>query len=311
MRLFYHARYVHPLPPEHPFPMEKFSQARALLKKEWPDLAVHEAPLATLKDLGRVHSETYLLKLAQSGLSDAESFRLGFKWSPELFTRCRYETGGTIAALAAALSDGVSANLAGGTHHAFPDRGLGFCVLNDAAVAIRQLQAVTPRIKVLVVDTDAHQGNGTHAIFRSDPRVFTYSIHVEKNYPTIKEPGDLDVGLPRWVDGEAYFRELDQTLPTVLECFEPDLVIWISGADPHEKDRFGQMRLSTHDLSKRDRFVAELCRNYEVPLAALYGGGYHREPGMTASLHANAVSTVAEVFGERRWGVEEGNGVSG
>ncbi|HEY0793363.1 MAG TPA: histone deacetylase [Chthoniobacterales bacterium] len=297
MRLYYHPRYVHLVPPDHPFPMEKFPQAYALLKTEWSQLQVCEAPLASLADLGWVHSEVYLRKLAGSGLSDAESFRLGFKWSTELFTRCRYETGGTVAALSAALADGVSANLAGGTHHAFSDRGLGFCVLNDVAVGIRGLQRMAPAVKVLVIDTDAHQGNGTHAIFRQDPRVFTYSIHVEKNYPTVKEPGDLDVGLPRWVDGETYLRDIDQTLPAVLERFEPDLAVWISGADPHENDRFGQMRLTTHDLSKRDRFVAELCRSYEVPLAALYGGGYNRAPGMTARLHANTVSTVAKVFG--------------
>jgi acetoin utilization deacetylase AcuC-like enzyme len=277
--------------------MEKFPQAHALLEREGPRLEVCKAPLATLEDLGRVHSEAYLVKLSQGGLSEAEAFRLGFKWSPELFTRCRYETGGTVAALSAALADGVSANLAGGTHHAFPDRGLGFCVLNDVAVGIRRLQAGSPEMKVLVVDTDAHQGNGTHAIFHQDSRVFTYSIHVEKNYPTVKEPGDLDIGLTRWVEGEPYLRELDQTLPAILEHFEPDLVIWISGADPHENDRFGQMCLSTHHLSERDRFVAELCRNYEVPLAALYGGGYNRQPGMTARLHANTVITVAEVFG--------------
>lgn len=147
-----------------------------------------------------------------------------------------------------------------------------------------------------MTDTDAHQGNGTHAIFREDRRVFTYSIHVEKNYPTIKEPGNLDVGLPRWVSGSDYLVRLQETLPQAVEAFEPDLAVWISGADPHENDRFGQMRLTSADLDLRDRFVVSLCRDSEVPLTVLYGGGYNRTPGMTARLHANAVKTAFEIY---------------
>ena len=296
MRCFYVPDYYYPLPPAHPFPMEKFPQAYDLLVAEMPELEICRAPLASVEDLRRVHLEEYLVKLSHAGLNPSEAFRLGFEWTPELFVRCRYETGGTVAALAAALDDGVAANLAGGTHHAFPGRGLGFCLLNDVAVAIRRLHTERSGFRVLVADTDAHQGNGTHAIFRDDPRVFTYSIHVEKNYPTIKEPGDLDVGLPRWVDGAGYLAQLQETLPRVIEDFEPDLTVWISGADPHEDDRFGQMRLTRTDLDARDRFVASLCRDFEVPLAVLYGGGYNRVPGMTARLHADAVKTAFDVY---------------
>jgi acetoin utilization deacetylase AcuC-like enzyme len=243
--------------------------------------------------------ETYLTKLSHAGLSDGEAFRLGFVWAPELFARCRCETGGTVATLAAALEVRVAANLAGGTHHAFPDRGLGFCLLNDVAIGIRRLHVERPKLRVLVADTDAHQGNGTHAIFREDKRVFTYSIHVEKNYPAIKEPGDLDVGLARWVSGATYLARLRETLPHAIEAFEPDLIVWISGVDPHENDRFGQMKLTITELETRDRWIASLCRDYEVPLAVLYGGGYNREPGMTVRLHANSVKTTYDVYQKR------------
>jgi acetoin utilization deacetylase AcuC-like enzyme len=276
--------------------MEKFPQAYEFLVAEMRSIEICPAPLASLEDLRRVHVEEYLIKLSHAGLSASEAFRLGFEWTPELFSRCRYETGGTVATLATALEEGVAANLAGGTHHAFPGCGLGFCLLNDVAVAIRRLHTKNPALRVLVADTDAHQGNGTHAIFRKDERVFTYSIHVEKNYPTIKEPGDWDVGLPRWVSGADYLARLEQTLPQAVEAFEPDLAVWISGADPHENDRFGQMRLTSTDLDVRDRLVASLCREFEVPLAVLYGGGYNRTPGMTARLHANSVKTAFDVY---------------
>ncbi len=275
--------------------MEKFGQAHALLRAA--GLPASAAPTAERIDLERVHAPAYLGKLATGGLSEGEEFRLGFKTSPALFARCRLETGGTVAALEAALVDGVAANLAGGTHHAFPGRASGFCLLNDVAVAIRRLHAGLPNLRVLVIDTDAHQGNGTHAIFREDGRVFTYSIHVEKNYPSIKEPGDLDVGLPRWVTGAVYLGRLAETLPPVFDGFDADLAVWISGADPHEDDRFGQMRLTTADLAERDRAVVTLCQRYEVPLAVLYGGGYNRVPGQTARLHTSTVLTVAQAYG--------------
>jgi acetoin utilization deacetylase AcuC-like enzyme len=213
-----------------------------------------------------------------------------------LLHRSSLETAATIAACHHALDHGMAANLAGGTHHAFPDRGLGYCVLNDVAVAVRDLHETRPALRVFVADTDAHQGNGTHAIFRGDDRVFTYSIHGERNYPSAKEPGDVDVGLPREVSGDDYLAALADTLPAALDHFPADLVIWISGADVHEQDRFGQMRLTTEQMTNRDRLVVEWCLQRGLPLAVLYGGGYHREPGMTARLHANTITTAAESF---------------
>jgi acetoin utilization deacetylase AcuC-like enzyme len=193
----------------------------------------------------------------------------------------------------AALADGIACNLAGGTHHAFSDRGLGYCVLNDVAVAIREHHASRPAVRIAVIDTDAHQGNGTHGIFAGDDRVFTYSIHVGKNYPAHKIPGRLDVELPRYVHGSDYLEQLEATLLPALDDFAPDLVFWIAGADPHEHDRFGQMRLTDADMTARDLHVLEVATRRHVPLVILYGGGYNRDRVHTARLHANTVLLAA------------------
>jgi acetoin utilization deacetylase AcuC-like enzyme len=296
MRAFYHPDYFLTLPPGHPFPMEKFPEAHAdLVSSEIPDFEVVGVEPAPEPALRRIHDAAYLARIMEGTLDASESYKLGLPWKAGLYRRCRLETAGTVEATRAALEDGLAFNLAGGTHHAFPDRGSGYCVLNDVAVAIAALRVSDPQLHVLVVDTDAHQGNGTNAIFAEDPQAFTYSIHVGRNYPTAKVPGDLDVPLPRWVAGDEYLSRLAETLPPVFQRFEPDLVIWIAGADPHEDDRFGQMRLTTAAMKERDSFVARLSLRDGVPLAVLYGGGYNRKPGMTGYLHAETVRTVISV----------------
>ena len=296
LRCFYHPEFFLPLPEGHPFPMEKFPQAHDLLVAE--NAAVQISPIAPAsnRQLLRVHTSNYLLKLAHGTLDNTEVHKLGLPWQPRLLHRSSLETAATIAACHHALAHGMAANLAGGTHHAFPDRGLGYCVLNDVAVAIRDLHETRPDLHIFIADTDAHQGNGTHAIFRGDERVFTYSIHGERNYPSAKEPGDLDVGLTREVPGDTYLEALAETLPSALDRFPADLVIWISGADVHEQDRFGQMRLTTAQMAERDQLVVDWCLKRRLPLVVLYGGGYHREPGMTARLHANTITIAAQSF---------------
>lgn len=296
LRCFYHPEFFLPLPTGHPFPMEKFPQAHDLLVAKSAPVQISPIAPASNRQLLRVHTSDYLLKLAHGTLDGTEVYKLGLPWQPRLLHRSSLETAATIAACHHALAHGMAANLAGGTHHAFPDRGLGYCVLNDVAVAIRDLHETRPALRVFVADTDAHQGNGTHAIFRGDDRVFTYSIHGERNYPSAKEPGNVDVGLPREVSGDDYLAALANTLPAALDHFPADLVIWISGADVHEQDRFGQMRLTTEQMTNRDRLVVEWCLQRGLPLAVLYGGGYHREPGMTARLHANTITTAAKSF---------------
>ena len=300
MRCFYDDAYFLPLPEGHPFPMEKFRDASNLLQDD-PRLTIHRPRPLTRADLERVHPAQYLDRVSfddepagQTGLTRKERLRLGLPAHPRLLARSTLETAGTVSATLAALEVGWAANLAGGTHHAFPDRGTGYCVLNDVAVAIAFLRAEQRcPAQILVVDTDAHQGNANHAWFRGDSSVFTYSIHVGRNYPAKKEPGDRDVPLERWADGPTYLATLAETLPPVFAQTEPDLVFWITGADPHENDRFGQLRLTTEEMAARDRFVAALCRDYQAATVVVYGGGYNRTPGYTGFLHAQSVQIAA------------------
>ena len=284
--------------------MEKFPQAYEVLKSK---VTIAHPMELMLGDLERVHTPTYLesvsfdLEQQIPGLPTYDRNRLGLPAHPQLLERSKLETAGTVSATLCALDQGMSANLAGGTHHAFPDRGLGFCVLNDVAVAIEYLRANNKMPdQILIIDTDAHQGNANHAFYRNDPQVFTYSIHVGKNYPAAKEAGDKDVPLERYVSGETYLRMLKETLADVLRSTEPDLIFWISGADPHKDDRFGQMGLSDQDMAERDTWVLDQCRFYEAPVVALYGGGYNKTPGKTGQLHAETILRCAAAFDGNR-----------
>ena len=295
MRCFHHPDYTFPLPEEHPFPMDKFWRSEAMIRASSPPhLTIHSATHADEADLFRVHTPAYLDKIRTGSLDASEAVKLGLPAGEALLLRSRLEVGGTLAALDAALTDGIACNLAGGTHHAFADRGLGYCVLNDVAIAIRRHHALHPEARVAVIDTDAHQGNGTHGIFADDDRVFTYSIHVGKNYPAQKTPGCLDVELPRHVHGADYLEQVVATLAPALDDFAPDLVFWIAGADPHENDRFGQMRLTDADLTARDRHVLQLVTSCATPLVVLYGGGYNRDRIHTAHIHAQTVLLAAD-----------------
>ena len=299
LRCFHHPDYTFPLPEEHPFPMDKFWRSAAMIREAAPGLSIHAADPASLDDLLRVHTPAYLEKIRTGAFDSAEAVKLGLPAGEVLLFRSRLEVGGTLAALDAALAGGIACNLAGGTHHAFADRGLGYCVLNDVAIAIRRHHATRPAARVAVIDTDAHQGNGTHGIFADDDRVFTYSIHVGKNYPAQKTPGRLDVELPRYVRGADYLEQLEATLSPALDDFAPDLVFWIAGADPHENDRFGQMRLSDADFAARDRHVLDVIDRLSSPAVVLYGGGYNRDRVHTARIHADTVLRVAD-FAARR-----------
>lgn len=296
MRCFYNEGYFLPLPEGHPFPMAKFPQAHALLQAESPELEIIDVQPIGFTELLRVHTMPYLQTVGTRALPAYDRNRLGLPAHERLLERCRMETAGTVAAAHAALEDGIAANLAGGTHHAFADRGLGFCVLNDVAVAVQDVLARQPGTRILVVDSDAHQGNGTHALLADVPEVFCYDIHVGRNYPAQKVPGNFDVPLERFVQGDLYLERLAETLPQAFERAEPDLVLWIAGADNHRDDRFGQMHLSTEQMTARDGFVLEVCLRWEVPVAVLYGGGYNRAAAQTPRLHANTVQTAQRIF---------------
>ncbi len=297
MRCFYSQDLELELPPGHPFPMDKFRVAREMLLANGilrPEEIV-EVRAADPHRLKRVHDPGYIGKIRSGALDRKELMQLGLPAGPRLYARSATEVEATRRACHAALAEGIGVCLAGGTHHAFPGHGEGYCVFNDVAVAIRDLQEARPGIRVMVVDTDAHQGNGTAAILAGDPRVFTYSIHVGRNYPTRKTPGSMDVETVRYVEGPMYLRQLFDTLANALESFVPDLVVWISGADNHRNDRFGQMHLSLRDLRRRDEvLLGALIRN-RIPVAILYGGGYNRHPGFTAKIHRNTVATAKQL----------------
>lgn len=274
--------------------MDKFWRAEGLIRSAGlPSLSIHGITPAPFEKIHRVHTADYLEQIRTGSLDHVAAIKLGLPASEALLTRSRLEVAGTLAATQAALTDGLACNLAGGTHHAFPDQGQGYCVLNDVAIAIRDLHVTQPALRVFVLDTDAHQGNGTHAIFANDPRVFTYSIHVGKNYPSLKTPGSLDVELPRFVPGAEYLTALETSVTEALRSFAPDFVFWIAGADPHENDRFGQMKLTDADFAARDEHILRLVTKAQIPTAILYGGGYNRDRELTARLHAATVLRAA------------------
>lgn len=302
MRCFYSQAFELELPSGHPFPMDKFRVSMDMLLAEnilRPE-EITVVKSADFHQILRVHDRSYIEKIQSSALDRKEQILLGLPASRDLFARSATEVEATRLACNAALTEGVGVCLAGGTHHAFSGHGEGYCVFNDIAIAIRDLQDKQPAIKIMVVDTDAHQGNGTASILGDDPRVFTYSIHVGKNYPTKKIASTLDVETVRYVEGEMYLQQLFKTLADSLDKFSPDLVIWISGADNHRNDRFGQMHLSLKEIQRRDEVLLRAMIKNRIPVAILYGGGYNRQPEFTAKLHRNTIATAKRLAAEYR-----------
>ena len=250
---------------------------------------MHEPERATVEAVRLVHTDSYVRRLSEGGLTDAEQRLIGLPWSAALVERSFRAVGGTCEAAAAALREGIAINLAGGTHHAFPDHGEGFCVFNDAAVAVRLLQHEGRIRRAAIVDLDVHQGNGTHAIFADDPNVFTFSMHGGRNYPFRKVPGTLDIELADGIGDEEYLAHLAAALPGVLAAARPDLVIYLAGADPHEGDRLGRLRLTFDGLARRDAMVLDSCREVGIPVAVTIAGGYGRDIRSTVEVHTRTV----------------------
>jgi acetoin utilization deacetylase AcuC-like enzyme len=259
-----------------------------------PGAELLAADRASDEDLGRAHDARYIERVARGELDDAEVRRIGFPWSEAMVERSRRSSAGTVAACRAALTDGVAVNLAGGTHHAFAAKGEGFCVFNDSAVAARALQAEGSVRRVVVVDCDVHQGNGTASIFASDDTVVTYSIHGANNFPYRKERSDVDVPLPDGTRDEEYLAALARTLPPVLRDARAGLAIFVTGADPHENDRFGRLKLTAAGIAARDRYVFAACREAGIPVAASMAGGYGRDVAETAAIHLETVRVAAD-----------------
>jgi len=289
MRVSYHPDYFVPLPPRHPFPMGKFPALHRLLIEEGVVNAddVVRPREADWGDLRLVHTEDYLNRLAAGHLGRSEERRMGLPWSEALVRRSRLAVQGTINATFMALQDGLSGNLAGGTHHAMPGHGEGFCVLNDVAVAIRVIERSRWVRRVLIVDLDVHHGNGNAAFFADDAAVFTFSMHGEKNYPFLKPPSDLDVPLPDGTDDAAYLDVLHHLLPRVLDAARPDIVFYLGGIDVRAGDRFGRLALTREGIAERDRTVITRLHVQEgLPMVLLLSGGYAADPELTADLHA-------------------------
>ncbi len=299
MQIFYTDEFVLPLPPGHRFPMEKYRLLREAVAAPGGVTGVRLGVPAPTSDgeLRLVHTPGYLAAVIAGTLERRAARAIGFPWSPGMVERSRRSVGATVAAARAALDDGAGANLAGGTHHAFPDRGGGFCVFNDVAVATRILQREGRVRQVAVLDLDVHQGDGTAAIFRGDPSVFTVSVHGGANYPFRKEQSDLDLPLDDGADDDAFLPAVARATEAAVEEGRPDLLFYIAGADPHEGDRLGRLAVTRGALARRDEWVVEACRSRGIPVAVVMGGGYGRDIRETVQIHLASVRAVAGLAG--------------
>jgi len=298
MQVYYHDTYTFPLPDGHRFPIEKYALLRMHLLSKGillPD-ELYVAEPASREQLLRVHTAGYVDRVLNGDLSQKELRRIGFPWSQQMVERARRSVGSTIAACRSASKDGIAVNLAGGTHHAYPDHGEGYCVFNDVAVAARQMQAEGCAQQILILDCDVHQGNGSAAIFASDQSVFTFDIHGAKNFPFHKEISDLDIALLDASGDEMYLDALQDGLNRALDCTHAELAIFLAGADPFSEDRLGRLSLSKYGLAERDRMVFARLRRAGIPVAVVMAGGYGKNIQDTVDIHIQTVKLAKSFF---------------
>jgi acetoin utilization deacetylase AcuC-like enzyme len=298
LKVFYSDHFVLPLPEGHRFPMVKYAMLREKVVASGlcrlDELRVPR-PVSD-EEILRAHERSYLRRVVEGTLSPKEMRRIGFPWSQRMVERSRRVSGGTLGACLAGLEDGFAANLAGGTHHAFADRGEGYCVFNDSASAARAMRARGLVERILVVDTDVHQGNGTAAILRGESSTFTFSIHGAKNFPFRKEESDLDVALPDGADDGKFLEALEDGLEVALERSRADLAIYLAGADAYEDDRLGRLSVSKEGLAERDRLVLESCRSRGIPVAVTMAGGYARKVEDTVEIHFRSIERATALL---------------
>ncbi len=307
MHAYYADHFILPLPSGHRFPMAKYGRLRERLAVEWPQVRLGQALPASDGELALAHTPGYIGAISQGTLDASAQREIGFPWSPAMCERARRSVGATIQACRAAMAgEGLAANLAGGTHHAYAHKGSGFCVFNDAAVATRLMQAEHARhhraggpLRVAIIDLDVHQGNGTASIFATDDSVFTLSLHGAKNFPFRKEPSDLDVELPDGCGDAEYMEALERALDELERRFEPGLVIYLAGADPHEGDRLGRLKLSFDGLEARDRRVMDWAWQRRLPLAFAMAGGYGTDMEATVQAQVNTYRVALDYHA--RW----------
>jgi acetoin utilization deacetylase AcuC-like enzyme len=297
VKIFYSDQFVLPLPEGHRFPMVKYAMLRERVAREGicasGELRTPRA--VTDEEILRAHSPAYLERVVAGTLTDKEVRRIGFPWSEKMVERSRRASGGTLGACLAALDEGFAANLAGGTHHAFCDRGEGYCVFNDSAIAARSVQAAGLVERVVVIDTDVHQGNGTAKILHGDPTVFTFSIHGAKNFPFNKEESDLDAPLQDGATDTEFLATLEEGLEAALDAADASLAIYLAGADPFEGDRLGRLSVTKAGLAERDRIVLETCAERGIPVAITMAGGYAEEVNDTVDVHLQSIRRAADL----------------
>jgi acetoin utilization deacetylase AcuC-like enzyme len=294
MRVFSSDRYVLPLPTGHRFPMRKYAALRERVV-HMPGIVLEEPAPAQDDELAQAHCGEYVDAVVRGALDTAAQRRIGFPWSPAMVERSRRSAGATLAACRSALASGCAANLAGGTHHAHRAFGAGFCVFNDAAVAARTLCREGRVERVIVVDLDVHQGDGTAAILHGDRNAYTLSIHGRRNFPFRKSASDLDVELEDGTGDAAYLAVLHTVLPSVLDRFRPDLAIYLAGADPYVGDRLGRLALSKEGLAARDRYVLEALAARGVPVAVAMAGGYADDIDDIVDIHARTIAIALAI----------------
>ena len=272
--------------------MEKYSQLRDLVSN-LDGVELVEAPAVSDTQILYAHDPSYLIKVLQGSLSPQEQQEIGFPWSMQMVERSRRSAGATLAAVKSALTEGLAGNLAGGTHHAYRNKGSGFCVFNDSAIAARAIQKeINSQLKVAIIDLDVHQGNGTASILANDPSIFTLSIHGENNFPFTKEMSDLDLGLPDQTGDESYLAALHQALEILDARFKPNLIIYLAGADPHEGDRLGKLSVSKDGMRQRDEYVFQYGLDRQIPIAFSMAGGYGKEMESTVDIHFQTIQTA-------------------
>ena len=307
MKVFYSDHFVLPLPEGHRFPMVKYSLLRERVARDGicgpGELRTPRA--VTEEEILRAHAPGYLERVVSGTLTEKEVRRIGFPWSERMVERSRRASGGTLGACLAALEEGFAANLAGGTHHAFSDKGEGYCVFNDSAIAARAVQAAGLVERVVVIDTDVHQGNGTAKILHRDPTVFTFSIHGAKNFPFNKEESDLDAPLPDGTGDTEFLQTLEEGLETALDAADAELAIYLAGADPFEGDRLGRLCVTKSGLAERDRIVLETCKQRGIPVAITMAGGYARDVEDTVDVHFQSIRRAADLLRKAPAGSKE------
>lgn len=297
MRVFYTPRYYADIGDAHIFPIRKFELVRNQLLAEGSleEDEIHEPLPASIEEVLLVHTEDYVTRLCTGKLTHKEIRRLGLPWSESLVRRSFYAVGGTIASAFHSLEHGCCSNLAGGTHHSFAERGEGFCVLNDVAIAIRALRSRDSIQRAAIVDCDVHQGNGTATIFAGDSQTFTFSMHGANNYPLLKAQSSLDIALPDGTTDDVYLTLLEESLERVF-AHNPDIVFYLAGADPFAGDKLGKLSLSIEGLRRRDELVLRECFEREVPVVTVMSGGYGKELTDTIEIHCNTIRAVKAVF---------------